>query len=69
MYNYITRCIVCNNEIKIGLRTKEAEGNVSEYYVLNKTEDGLYKCEILEKCTKCKITHKEIKDIDLDEYI
>lgn len=69
MYNYITNCIVCDNEIKIALRTKKEETNLSEYCILNKTENGLYKCEILEKCNKCKITHKEIRDIELDKYI
>lgn len=69
MYKYKSKCIVCGEENVISLKTKEKDIPSSDYYILNKNEDGTYKIEILSKCNYCKFTHKEIKDVALEDYI
>ena len=69
MYKYKDKCIICNTDNVVQLRTKEYEPNMSNYFVINKNNDGTYKCEVYIKCEKCKIKYKQIIDIDLKKYI
>lgn len=66
MYTGRFICMICNNESYFKIRTNKNDYETDNYAVVGKGKDGKYKCEILAKCSICKITQKITRNINFE---
>lgn len=57
-------CIVCEKENDYFINTNVKQGEMNDYVLLNRNQDGTYTAEIKVKCKYCGAIYKKIININ-----
>ena len=64
MYKGVNKCVVCEKDKVFIIRTKINESYKENYVILEKNNDGTFKCEITIKCEHCRARQRLYRDVD-----
>lgn len=64
MYKDNCICMVCGNISEFYVRNNRNEREESNYSIIEKNSDGTFKCEVIVKCSNCRLSQKIFRNIN-----
>lgn len=61
-------CKICGGKIDYNLKTKPKETGDGNLVILERNDNGSFKCRITVKCYECNLYNETIEDIFIDNY-